>query len=801
MAQTMIEHDARETAASGDDVRPPRIRTIGVVGAGTMGSGIAALAASSGVPVVLLDIPGSDDPTAKERSAPAAKGIERALKARPAAFMDPARAALVRTGNTDDHLALLAECDCVVEVIIEKPEPKQALFAKLETLLRPDAIVTSNTSGIPMSVLVDGRSLSFRRRFLGTHFFNPPRYLHLLELIPTPETDPAVLDAVRAFSERVLGKGVVIAKDVPGFVANRLGVHGLVHAIRGMEAANLSIDEADALTGPLLGRPKSATFRTADITGLDVLSHVTGGVGEATGEDLALPDWVLGMVKAGRLGEKSGAGFYRKQGKVIETLDWRTGQYAPQARVESAELARVGKLPLPERLAALRTLGGRYGDYVRRLLVTSLHYVMEKAPDVAHDIPSVDHALEWGFGWEMGPFRLADALGLDWLRDQFRAEGLAEPALLARAQGRFYIEDTSTGAHAACAVLGFDGHYASLHDAPGTIRLASIAAARARVLEESDAARLLDLGDGVALLEFRSKMNTLGEGVIRMLERSLARVERGGLAGLVIGNDDPRTFSAGADLVQVATTVQRGDWKALESMVKTFQDTAMRLRRAPFPVVSAPHGLALGGACEFSMHCDRVQAHGELYMGLVEVGVGIIPAGGGTKELLFRFTEPLMEYEELDYFEAVRRAFKLIATAQTSTSALEARRMGFLRADDRVSMNRDLLVADAKQRVLDLAPGYVPPVPRTVKALGREAIGNLYYALFAFREAGQATDHDVRIGRELAYVLCGGDGPPRTVTEQDILDLEREAFLKLLGTRETQARIEGMLKTGKPLRN
>ena len=790
MAETLTERDAGADEES--SARPPRIRKLGVVGAGTMGSGIAALAASAGVPVVLLDIPGSADPRAKDRSAPAANGVQRALKARPAAFMDADRARLVRTGNTEDDLALLADCDWVCEVIIEKPEPKQELFAKLERLLRPDAIITTNTSGIPMEVLVEGRSESFRRRFLGTHFFNPPRYLHLLELIPTPETDPAVLAAVRAFSERALGKGIVLAKDVPGFVANRLGVHGMVHAIRLMEQTGLSIDEADALTGPLLGRPKSATFRTGDITGIDVLAHVTNGVGQATGEDLALPDWVQGLVKEGRLGEKSGAGFYRKQGKTIETLDWRTGQYGAQQKVETPELAKLNKLPLPQRLAAVRELPGPHGEFVRRLLVTTLHYVLEKSPELAYDIPSVDHALEWGYGWELGPFKVADALGHDWLREQFHVAGLAEPVLLSRARNAFYRDDT---------YLGFDGRYAEIVDAPGAIRLAAIAGQPGAVLEESDAARLLDLGDGVALLEFRSKMNTLGEGVIRMIERSLRHVERGGLAGLVIGNDDPRTFSAGADLMQVATVAQGGDWKALDAMVKTFQDTAMSLRLAPFPVVAAPHGLALGGGCEFSMHCDRVQAHAELYMGLVEVGVGIIPAGGGTKELLFRFTEPLMQFEEADLFEAAKKAFKIIATAQTTTSALEARKLGFLRAEDRVSMNRDLLVADAKRRVLDLAPDYVAPVPRVVKALGREIIGNLYYALFAFREAGQASEHDVRIGRELAYVLCGGDGPPRLVTEQDILDLEREAFLKLLGTKETQARIEAMLKTGKPLRN
>ncbi|HEU4564844.1 MAG TPA: 3-hydroxyacyl-CoA dehydrogenase/enoyl-CoA hydratase family protein [Gemmatimonadaceae bacterium] len=769
-----------------------RIRKLGVVGAGTMGSGIAALAASAGIPVVLLDIPGSEEKGAKERSAPAAGGVQRALKARPAAFMDAARASLVQVGNTEDDLQLLADCDWVCEVIIEQPRPKQVLFGRLEAILAPHAVVTTNTSGIPMAVLTEGRSEAFRRRFLGTHFFNPPRYMHLLELIPTPDTDAAVLDGIREFSERVLGKGIVVAKDVPGFVANRLGLFGMVQTMRLMQEFGLTIDEVDALTGPLIGRPKSATFRTADISGLDVIAHVAAGLTRATGEDFSLPAWVQGMVEQKRLGEKTGAGFYRKQGKAIEALDWRTGDYQPQRKVEAPELARLGKLPLEKRFAAIRELEGSYGDFLRKLLLTTSHYVLARTPDLAYDIPSVDHALEWGYGWEMGPYKVMDALGLDWVRGGLARLGLDEPALLGKARERFYRDGTH---------LSFDGGYVPTEGVPGAIPLAPLARQPGRVLDESDAAALLDLGDGVTLLEFRSKMNTIGEGVLRMLDRALARVERDGLAGLVIGNDDPRTFSAGADLSQVAEVAMRGDWKLLDAAVRAFQNASMSLRRAPFPVVAAPFGLALGGGCELSLHSSMVQAHAELYMGLVEVGVGLLPAGGGTKELLFRFTEDLAPYPEADPFEAVKRAFQLIALAQTSTSALEARRMGLLRATDRITMNRDLLVADAKRRVLDLAPGFVPVPPRTIRVLGREAIGNLYYALFSFQEAGQATPHDVRIGRRIAYVLCGGDGPPRTVTEQDILDLEREAFLELLGTQETQQRIEHMLKTGKPLRN
>ncbi|HYD54957.1 MAG TPA: 3-hydroxyacyl-CoA dehydrogenase/enoyl-CoA hydratase family protein [Gemmatimonadaceae bacterium] len=770
-----------------------RIAKLGVVGAGVMGSGIAALAASAGVPVVLLDVPGGDG----DRGGIARQGLERARKARPAAFMVPGRAALVRTGNTEDDLGLLADCDLVLEAIIEQVTPKRDLYARLEPLLKPGALVASNTSGIPMGMLLEGRGDDFRRRFLGMHFFNPPRYLRLLEIIPTPSTDATTLDAARQFGERILGKGIVLAKDVPGFVANRLGVFGLVRVMRLMEEFDLGIDEVDALTGPLLGRPKSATFRTADITGLDVLGHVVRGLAQTTGEDLSMPEWVDRLVASGRLGEKSGAGFYKKVGKEIQTLDWRTLEYQPQRKADSAELAALGKMGFEPRLQAMRTLEGKYGDFLRKLLLEQSHYVLTTAPSLAYDIVNVDRALEWGFGWEAGPFQQMDALGHDFLRDGFQAMGRPIPPLLEQAGGAFYRSGSRPG---EWLQLRFEGGYELVHDTPGAIRTRTLRA-RGAVLEENAEAALLDMGDGVALFETRSKMNTLGSTVLQLLRTSLERVARDGMAGLVVGNDDPRTFSAGANLGEVAVVAQAGDWKRLEQAVRAFQDTAMAIRQAPFPVVLAPHGLTLGGACEFSLHSDLVQAHAELYMGLVEVGVGLLPGGGGTKELLFRFTSELEPYEEADLFEGVKRAFRLITLAQTSTSALEARAMGLLRAHDRITMNRDHLLADAKARVLDLAPGYVAPAPRTIRALGGEAIGNLYYALFSFQEAGQASAHDVRIGRAVAYVLCGGDGPPRQATEQDVLDLEREAFLTLLGTRETQQRIEAMLKTGKPLRN
>jgi len=755
-----------------------------------MGAGIAALAASAGVPVVLLDVPADGaDPSANAK-----KGIDRQLKARPPAFMDAERAALIRTGNTRDDLAWLGDCDLVIEAIIEQLAPKQELYTRLEPVLARDAIVASNTSGIPMKSLVAGRGKPFRQRFLGLHFFNPPRYLHLLEMISAPDTSQAAFDRAREFCERVLGKGTIRAKDVPGFVANRLGVFGMVLALRMLDEFELAIDEVDALTGPALARAKSATFRTADLTGLDVLNHVASDLARATGEDFALPDWVQALIARGALGEKTGAGFYKRVGKDIHTLDRRTLDYAPQRKVESPELEALMREPLPRRFAAVRGLKGAHGEFARAYLTRLSHFVLERTPAIAYDIPSVDRAMEWGYAWEAGPFKQMDMLGLPFLRSAFKAGGLPEPALLRRAKGRFYSAN-GTG------VLGLSGRSTRVGAIRGALPVASLGG-KSRVFLDNGEARMLDVGDGVACVEFRSKMNSIGRGVLDVLKFALDRVDRDGVAGLVIGNDDPRTFTAGADLAMVGGLAQAGDWKRLDEAVREFQGMSMRIRSAPFPVVMAPFGLTLGGGCEFTLHADAVQAHAELYMGLVEVGVGLIPGGGGTKEMLFRFALELEPYEDADPFDAVKRAFKLIALATTSGSALEARKLGFLRPKhDRITMNRDLLIADAKRRVLDLAPGYVAPPPRSITTTGSEGLGNLHYAAWAMREAGQITDFEVRLAREIAFVLCGGDGAPRVVSEQDILDLERESFLKLLGTRETQERIAHMLKTGKPLRN
>lgn len=761
-----------------------------MIGAGAMGTGIATLCASAGIPVDLLDVPGTSDRDEVARGA-----VARALKAKPAPLMDPACASLITVGNTEDHLDRLGRCDWIVEAIIEKIEPKQALFARLDGVVHPDAIVASNTSSIPMKVLTAGRSEAFRHRFLGTHFFNPVRHLHLLELIPTPETDDAALATMRRFAERTLGKGVVLAKDAPGFIANRIGVYSVVRVLRLMEQYGLSIDEVDVLTGPFTGRPKSATFRTGDITGIDVLLYVAESTGNATGEDFSLPEWVHRLVASGRLGDKTGSGFYRKDKSGIATLDWQTLEYRPQQQVAMDELQYLQKAPLGERLAGLVRAGGRRAEFARELLLDIAHYTIEKTPELAHDIISVDRAMEWGYGWEMGPFRQVDAIGVDFLKEAFTQSRRGVPPLLGAAREGFYRELNSGRRQ-----LTLDGQYVPIEPVADLLDLAALHTTGKGVSRNPDAA-LVDIGEGVLLLEFRGKMNTLGPGVFAALAEAESRVHTGGLAGLVIGNADPRTFSAGANLGLVAAQVQAGQWQDLERGIHAFQQGVMSLRRLPFPVVVAPFGLTLGGGCEMLLHADLVQAHAELYTGLVEVGVGLLPGGGGTKELLFRFAQQLAPYEGADPFEAVRRAFKLISMATTSTSALDARRLGFLRGSDRISMNRDRLLADARARVLDLAPDYTPPPPMSIRSCGREGLGNLRYAVWAMREAGYVSAHDQRIGEKIAYVLCGGDGPPREVTEQDVLDLEREAFLSLLGTKETQERIAHMLSTGKPLRN
>ena len=754
------------------------IRTVAVLGAGTMGAAVAAHLANVGLPVLLLDIPGP----VGERNAPARLGLERAKKASPAAFMLPQSASLITLGNLEDDLGKLSSVDWVFEAVLERLDVKRSLWERVEVAANPHAILSSNSSGIPMSSQAEGRSESFRQRFLGTHFFNPPRYLHLLELIPTLDTSTETLKTMREFGERVLGKGVVVANDVPGFIANRVGVFAMNQAIRAMEELELWPDVVDALTGPLIGRPKSATLRTADLTGLDVAATVAANLNEATEYDFDPPKVQARLIALGRLGEKTGEGFYKRvkrDGKsVVLTLNPSTLEYEERPKVRLAELEPIRVLPTAtERLKALLRLDGVHGEFMRRTTYALLHFAAVNAPVMTADLNAVDDALRWGFGWEAGPFEILRALGVKDVLAEFEARGWDTPALL---------------------------RGGSLPDAPrtkqaGLLVLKDVKADPTKVIRRAAGASLLDLGDGVALLEFHSKVNALGEDALRMTQFAMKTVPEG-FAGLVIGNDGEQ-FSAGANLAALLFNAQEGEWDEVDRSVRLFQRTTTSLRTAPFPVVVAPFGLTLGGGAELTLYADRVQAHAELYMGLVEMGVGLIPAGGGTTELLARYSAQVLPGE--DPFSAVKLAFERIALARVSSSALEARAWGYLRDADGVSFNRDRLIFDAKRAVLNLADGYMPGrLAASIPALGEAALAKLKFGVYSLVQARQASAYDAELATALAKILSGGALNYATnFPAQHFLDLEREAFLALCGKRKTQERIAHMLKTGKPLRN
>lgn len=782
---------------------PVNIRQAAVIGAGVMGAAIAAQLANAGIPVMLLDIVLPDNP---DRNFLAKQGIARALKARPAAFMDASRAALITPGNLEDDLKKLKDADWILEAIIEKLDAKRDLWARVEGVAKKTAIISSNSSGIPMHLQIEGRSEDFQRRFVGAHFFNPPRYLHLLEVIPTAKTDPAVLQEFSDFGESVLGKGIVVANDVPGFVANRIGVYGIVRAMQHMEKTGLTPDEVDVLTGPALGRAKSATFRTADLSGLDIIYHVANDLGKATpaDEDFTLTDTFRKLVEEKKwLGDKTGSGFYQKtkdeKGKTkILSLNLESLEYEDRGKVSVAVVEAVKNQPLAARVKALYTAEGKEGDFLRGVMNDGFWYASKMAGNVSNRLQDIDNALKWGFGWEEGPFETMDSLGVQTVIANLEAEGRTLPPLLAamKASGRerFYSADE------VVTPAGEPTPYA----APYFI-LTDLKKDATKVIKKKAGASLVDLGDGVLLVEWHAKMNALGEDQLRMVQEGHKAVQSMGYAGLVIGNQG-ENFSAGANLPLVLAQAQAEEWDELDDAIRQFQQTTTSLRFSPHPTVAAPFGLALGGGCEFSLHADRVVASAETYMGLVEVGVGLIPGGGGTKEMLLRFTDQLQPGQQTGatLLPAVQRAFELIGTAKVSTSALEARALGFLRPTDIVVMNRGHLLMEAKRQVLALAPGYIQPTPRTdIPVMGDAAIGAIKSALYGMTEGRYASAYDAQVATQLARILSGGVGNNRTakVSEQHLLDLERDAFLTLLGKKGTQDRIAHMLKTGKPLRN
>jgi 3-hydroxyacyl-CoA dehydrogenase len=760
------------------------MRAVAVLGAGTMGAQIAAHLANAGVPALLLDL------TAEV----AREGLARARKLKPDPFFTAEAAALVSTGSFDDDLARVKNCDWVIEAVVERLDIKQSLLEKVEQHRRPGTIVSSNTSGIPIAAIAEGRSDDFRRHWLGTHFFNPPRYLKLLEIIPTPETDPAVVDRLARFADLGLGKGVVVAKDTPNFIANHIGMFGVIRLFEALASGEYTIEELDAITGPAIGRPKSATFRTVDIAGLDVLAHVvrnlTGRLcDEQTKALFTMPPLVEEMVSRGWIGEKAQQGFYKRVkqpdgSSEILTLDPAAMDYRgrQKPKLPSIDAAR-GIEDVAERLRTLFLGKDRVGELLRATLAPTLVYTARVTPDIAHSIDDVDRAMRWGFGWEIGPFETWDAIGI---KEVLEAAGTTDvPPLVQEAldAGRNRFRDEA------------------LPPLSPELVILKEAKARGAVVKKNAGASLVDLGDGVLCVEFHSKMNAIGGDTLAIVNAAVKEAERG-FEAIVVGND-ASNFSVGANIMLLLLEAQEGNWDEVDLMIRAFQNATMALRYAAVPVVVAPAGMTLGGGCEVVLHGDRVQAAAETYMGLVEVGVGLIPAGGGAKEMTVRASEGVTTLTH-DFLPAIQKAFETIGFAKVATSAAEARAIGFLRPVDRVSMNRDRIISDAKAVARSLAQaGYTPPPPRTTVAVGGDSVlSALKLGIHLAHRAGRISDHDALIGRRLANILAGGALPhPAFVTEQYLLDLEREAFLSLAGERKTQQRIEHMLKTGKPLRN
>jgi 3-hydroxyacyl-CoA dehydrogenase len=751
------------------------IRSAAVLGAGTMGAQIAAHMANAGLPVTLLDL----------TTDVAREGLNRAQRLKPDPFFTAGTAALITTGGLDDDLPALKDADWIVEAIVERLDAKRALLARVDRVRRPASIVSSNTSGIPIGALGEGRSADFRKHWLGTHFFNPPRYLHLLEIIPTPETDPQVTARVSWFADHRLGKGVVVAKDSPNFIGNHIAVYGVASILRALDSGRYTVEEIDAITGPVLGRPKSATFRTLDIAGLDILVHVAANRG------IDLPAFVTAMVERGWVGEKAGQGFYKKEKSGAEaeilTLDPATLMYRARRPPRLPSLEAVNSIDAPaERVRTLFRSKDKVGEFLRETLAPTLAYTAQVAPDIAYSIDDVDRVMKWGFGWELGPFETIDAIGAEHIARTLAASG----------------RDTAPS-RPTFPGLRPDNRYRDDGVPPAAADLHILKSSRERsmVVRRNAGASLVDLGDGVLAVEFHSKMNTIGEDTGQMIRLGLKEAAAN-FEAIVVGNEAPN-FSAGANVMLLLLEAQEGNWDEIELMVRRFQDVVVALRYSDVPVVVATAGLALGGGCEMALHADRVQAAAESYIGLVETGIGLIPGGGGTKEMLARAVDGLSSSHP-DLLPFVQRVFETIGFAKVSASAADAARLDYIDATDRVTMNRERLMADAKAFALErVRDGYQRPIPRNGIAVGGQNIlAALKLGIHLAWRAGRITDHDAVVGRTLANVLAGGALPNQTiVSEQYLLDLEREAFLKLCGERKTLERIQHTLKTGKPLRN
>jgi 3-hydroxyacyl-CoA dehydrogenase len=803
------------------------IRRAAVVGAGTMGAQLAAHLANCGIPSLLLDVVPTEL-TAEEatrgltladravRDRPARAGLERAKALKPSPFTLPENAAWITCGNIEDDAGRLAEADWVVEAVIENLEAKRQVHALIEQHLRPDALVSTNTSGLRIRDIAEGRGAEYRARFLGTHFFNPPRYMHLLELIPLAETRPEAAAALARFGDRTLGKGIVRCKDTPNFIGNRIGVFAMSQALRVMRSEGYTIEEVDLLAGPLLGRPRSGVFRLGDIVGIDIMVDVARNLYDLIPEDPwrdrhLLPEFVLELYRRGWLGEKSGQGFYKRvRGEggrsEILTLDPETMEYRPRQRPQLPGLEQAEALPLAERLPALAYRDDRVGRFIWRTLSELLLYAGHRAPEIADDLESIDNAMKWGFKWDLGPFEAWDALGVARSVERMAAEGQEIPPLvtdLLASGARSFYETAPAGERRV-----FDLAARALRplEVPPEILVLPDLKRQGRVVLENPEASLIDIGDEIACLEFHSKLNIMGPGTVQMLRAAVERVEAE-FAGLVIGNHGP-DFSAGANLVLILAAAAEGDWDEIHAATRAFQDAIMGLKYCARPVVAAPLGRTLGGGCEVCLGSAAIQASLETYIGLVETGVGVIPAGGGTKEMLIRSLEQVPPGVTTDLYPFVHRAFETIGRAQTSSSAPEARAMGLLRDRDGISVHPRRHLHDARERVRQMADqGYAPPRrdaihEPTIPVLGESGLARFQLELHLLHRAGHLSEHDVKIGTKLAEILCGGrlSGHPR-VSEQYLLDLEREAFVSLCGERKTQERIQHTLNTGRPLRN
>jgi len=790
-----------------------------------MGARIAAHVANAGIPCFLLDIVPAELNADEKRKgltleSPAVRnrivlaGLEAVKKSRPAAFFTPETARLVTSGNLEDNLAWCGQADWIIEAVAENLEIKRKLFERVEGVRKPGTIVTSNTSGLPIHLIAEGRSEDFQQHWAGTHFFNPPRYMKLVELIPGPKTLPGVQATLGEICDLRLGKGVVVAKDTPNFIANRIGTYAMLNVLKQMQALEMTIEEVDACTGPAIGQPKSATFRTADIVGLDVLVHVVRNIydnipNDESREMWRVPAFIDEMMKRGWLGDKTGSGFYKRVKKggdsEILALDWQKMEYRPRLKAKFGSIE--GGKQIEETRERIRALVGPAmdgkGDKANRFLWSCLSenclYAARRVPEMANSVVDVDRAMRWGFAWELGPFEVWDAIGVARMAEALGREGKQIPPVVNEVlspKKTFYETEKGSARY-------FDLGAKAMKPVPepaGIIILKSLKD-RSGVVQTNAGASLIDLGDGVVCCEFHSKMNSIGGDIGAMIHAGVKRLGSE-FDAMVIANQAPN-FSVGANLMLLLVTAQEGEWDDIHMAVRQFQGVNMAIKYAPGPVVAAPQGMALGGGCEISLSSARIHAAAEAYIGLVETGVGLIPGGGGTKEMLIRANEHAAAGEDLDLFHALKPIFENIAMAKVSTSGEEARSLGYLRRSDLIAINRDRQVADAKATALALVrEGYHPPAPAEIRVLGEEFLAGAKLAIHMLVRGEVASEHDAVVARKLAYILAGGSiTAPQTVSEQYVLDLEREAFVSLCGERKTQERIAHTLKTGKPLRN